>query len=91
MAGSGRQTGASEGAVKLHVYCLAVAEDLDLEVDDLAWSTNIVTGEYILAIAAESGTAEIRLSQQEIDNYPRGISTGTINDKAREALEAIVE
>jgi hypothetical protein len=87
---SGGQIGVSEGEQKLHSYCLEVAEELGLKVDRAYWADDYINQRRILTVIAETGTTQIRFSQQELDDYTFGISTGAA-DKIREALEDILD
>jgi hypothetical protein len=86
----GGQIGVSEGEQQLRTYCLEAAEKLGLEMDRAYWADDYINEKRILTVIAKTGETEIWFSQQEIDDYTHGISTGGA-DKIREALEDILD
>jgi len=70
-------------------YCLSAAEDIGLEIDRLSWSVDFIDKYHALGISAKTGTTEVHLAQQEIDEYENGVGVSQVNSKIRAGLEGI--
>jgi hypothetical protein len=84
------QIGMSECEQKLRTYCLEVAGELGLKVDRTHWAEYYINERRILTVIAETGTPQIRFSQQELDDYASEVNKGAA-DKIREELKDILD
>jgi hypothetical protein len=83
--------GQCEGERRLHTYCLKVAKELGLEIDQAYWVIDLPLKKRILTVEARTAETEIPFSRKEIDDYERGIGISSTHNKVRTRLEDLVE
>jgi hypothetical protein len=64
----------SPGHTKIKQQCTNYAGELALENFNASWAEDIITKESILTVEAATGTNEVRFSEQEVEEYDRGLA-----------------
>ena len=78
----------SEGANQILDYCRQIAVEMSVNLKDICWITDITEthARYTLSIDAESGTKEVLLTPNELENYLGGVGVAMTEAKIRSAL-----
>ena len=80
----------SEGANQILDYCGQIAEEMSVNLKDVSWVTDITEthARYTLSIDVESGTKEVFLTPNELEDFPGGGGLAVTEAKIRSALRA---
>ncbi len=78
----------TEGANQILDYCRQIAVEMSVNLKDVNWVTDITEthARYTLSIDAESGTKEVLLTPNELEDYPGGVGLAVTEAKIRSAL-----
>ncbi len=78
----------AEGANQILDYCRQIAVEMSVNLKEVFWVTDITEthARYTLSIDAESGTKEVLLTPNELENYLGGVGVAMTEAKIRSAL-----
>ena len=78
----------TEGANQILDYCRQIAVEMSVNLKDVYWVTDITEthARYTLSIDAESGTEEVLLTPNELEDYLGGVGLAVTEAKIRSAL-----
>ena len=77
----------SKGANQILDYCRQIAAEMSVNLKDVSWVTDITEthARYTLSIDVESGTKEVFLTPNELEDFPGG-GFAVIEARIRSAL-----
>ncbi len=78
----------TEVANQILDYCRQIAVEMSVNLKDVYWVTDITEthARYTLSIDAESGTKEVLLTPNELEDFPGGAGLAVTEAKIRSAL-----